>query len=799
LQFDSALPVGRRGTPDDRGRVPATLRRRRLPALCLGLAAAMGCLPSTSAAQSGALEVRVLMAGAGVGGALVLARPVADTLAVHSAETGADGRASFDGLSPARYEVTARHLGLIGEWRSVQVAAGRTTRLELQLRQDAVTLPGVVVEAERRRARFEETAGRTVAEITQRELKLLPAVGEADVLRAIEVLPGVISTSDFSSAFNVRGGSADQNLILLDGLPIFNPFHLGGLFSVFNSDMVASAELMSGGFPAQYGGRVSSVLAVQSDPGTSGTEMHAGISLLAGRAAIGFDLPVVEGLGVRSGRARVSVRRSYFDQLLKPVFDFPYHLTDLQLHSELWLEGGSRVTVSGYSGRDVLDLTGSESFPLRVRWNWGNDVVGAGWTRTLGDALLLDVRGGYSTFSTGIRFPEFDDTEFRSRIQQFLLRADLTARPRSGLTLGTGASLDRMHYDNLAQAGGAEFGGGRSSGWLAGVYAQANWVATPWVIEAGARLDAWLLSAGPSHIVPQPRLAIKRFIGRDHAVKLALGRYSQFLHSLRDEELPLGIDIWVLSSDRAPHVMSDQAQLGLEGYIGEEWFGGLETYVRSFRGVTTLNPADDPNDRSDDLLVGTGLSYGADLHLRREAGVLRPMLAVSWLKASRAFDDMLAAADPPPRLDYAPVFDRRLDIAVVLHASLPRNVEAGLRWSLGTGLPYTRPSGAYVYYEYDLHDGAWRRRGADGDTATSAVALGPRNAERYPTYHRLDLGARRTWVKRWGTITPHVDIVNVYDRRNVLFYFYQFDRTPPVRSGVSMFPFLPTAGIEVRF
>jgi hypothetical protein len=773
--------------------------RRRDVAFCLGVAALLSCMSSPGAAQTGALEIRVLAAGAPVAGAVVVVRPVTDTLAIRSGEANAEGRSVFAGLQPGRYEATARYLGLAGEWRSVQVAAGRTTRLELQLRQEAVALPGVVVEAERRRARFEETAGRTVAEITQRELKLLPAVGEADVLRAIEVLPGVISTSDFSSAFNVRGGSADQNLILLDGLPIFNPFHLGGLFSVFNSDMVASAELMSGGFPAQHGGRVSSVLTVQSDPGTTGTDVQAGVSILAGRAALGFDLPGMESLRLRSGRARVSLRRSYFDQLLRPFFDFPYYLTDVQLFSELWTDSGSRVTITGYTGRDVLDLTGSESFPLRVRWNWGNDVIGGGWTRALSDVMLLEVRGGVSRFATGIAFPEFDDTEFRSRIEQVLLRADLTARPRRGLTLGTGASLDRKSYDNLAQAGGAVFGGGRSSGWLGGVYGQADWRAAPWIVEAGLRLDSWLPSAGPSHVVPQPRLALKRFVGNEKALKFALGRYSQFLHSLRDEELPLGIDIWVLSSNRAPHVVSDQAQLGLEGYVAGEWFGGVETYVRTFRGVATFNPADDPNNDRDDLLVGNGLSYGADFHVRREAGMLRPMLAVSWLRATREFDDMLAAADPPPRLRYPPVYDRRLDIALVLQASLPRDVQAGLRWSLGTGLPYTRPTGAYVFYEYDLADGKWRWRGIDGDTATSAVALGPRNAERYPTYHRLDIGARKTWVKRWGTVTPHLDIVNVYDRRNVLFYFYQFDRTPPIRSGVSMFPFLPTIGVEASF
>src|SRR5690606_32951268 len=151
-------------------------------------------------------------------------------------------------------------------------------------------------------------------------------LAEADVLRAVELLPGVVSTSDFSSAFNVRGGSADQNLILIDGFPIFNPFHLGGLFSVFNSDAIARAELLAGGFGAEYGGRVSSVLNVESDAGApERVEVAGGVSLLATRLLVRAPLPERLGEGSRVGPGR----RSYFDVLLPPLADFPYHLTDL--------------------------------------------------------------------------------------------------------------------------------------------------------------------------------------------------------------------------------------------------------------------------------------------------------------------------------------------------------------------------------------------------------------------------------------------------------------------------------------
>jgi hypothetical protein len=780
--------------------------RASRPALLAG-AVLLGLLlaPAAGVAQTerapGTISVRVTTSAGPAAGVLVVLLAGADTTVLRGEVSDAQGQVAFTGVPAGPYTVRAERLGYGTVARAVDVTAGATRQVQLALTESVLDLPGVMVEAERRRVRFEEAAGATVTELTQRELKLLPRVGEADVLRAVQSLPGVVSTSDFSSAFNVRGGSADQNLILLDGLPIYNPFHLGGLFSIFNADMVARAELLSGGFGAEHGGRVASVLSVESDAGLPGVDVQAGVSLLATRVALGADLPaaLLEGAGLRSGRARLSLRRSYFDQLLRPFFDFPYYLTDVQGYAELWTRGDGRLSITGYTGRDVLDLAGTESFPLQVRWNWGNDMIGAAWVRPLGADRLLDVRLGYSGFATGIRFPEFGDTEFRGRIGQLLLRADLSSRVGAA-RLQVGTAVDRLAYDNLATTGGTRFGGGNDVGWLLGEYAQASWRRDAWLLEAGLRGDVWLPGSAAAAVVVQPRAAVKRFVGGgDFAVKASVGRYAQFVHSLRDEELPLGIDVWVLAGLRAPHVVSDQVQLGVEGYPSAAWYGAVEAYYRSFAGVTALNPADDPNDPADDLLAGRGASYGADFSLRRDAGRVRPTLAVSWLRAWREFDDPLTAEDPPPTLRYAPIFDRRVNINLGLQALLPRGVELGASWTLGTGLPFTRPIAAHVYYDYSLQDGAWRLQEGGRDTARSAVVLGPRNAERYPPYHRLDLGVRKTYRRSWGTITPHFDIVNAYDRRNVLFYFYQYSDDPPTRAGISMFPFLPTFGAEARF
>ncbi|MGH7553924.1 MAG: hypothetical protein ACREMQ_12955, partial [Longimicrobiales bacterium] len=246
-----------------------------------------------------------------------------------------------------------------------------------------------------------------------------------------------------------------------------------------------------------------------------------------------------------------------------------------------------------------------------------------------------------------------------------------------------------------------------------------------------------------------------------------------------------------------PHTVSDQVQVGVESFLTDGWFAGLEAYYRWFDGVVTNNFAEDPNREQDDLIAGTGVSYGADLLVRRDTGRVRPTLSVSWLRAWRDFVDPSLGVDTSV-VRYPPVFDRRLDIELLLQAQLPGGVEAGVRWNYGSGLPFTRPLAGFSTFRYHLID---RRIGSDtpGDDDPVGVMLGPRNAERYPAYHRLDLSFRRTWHKSWGTLTPYLDMVNVYNRRNVLFYFYELDRSPPVRSGVSMFPFLPTIGVEFSF
>lgn len=335
-------------------------------------------------------------AGAPIAGALVELLPPRGEGVLRGVVTDGEGEYRLGGLAPGAYHLRVRQIGWVVREAEFEVRAGEVRRLDLVLLPSPVMIDSLVVEssldARRERARFEDDAGITARVMTSTEVKRLPGLAEADVMRAVEVLPGVISTSDFSSAFNVRGGSTDQNLILLDGFPIFNPFHLGGLFSIFNTDVLARAELLAGGFGVEHGGRVSSVLNVETrDYAGEGFGGEAGVSLLAARLALHGALP---SFGARAGGWFISGRRSYFDKVLPADLGLPYHLVDLQGGLTLGLPAGGRLRVTAYTGDDVLDMTDYERPPgdsdddgaiLKVAWRWGNDLVGLRWDQPWGE------------------------------------------------------------------------------------------------------------------------------------------------------------------------------------------------------------------------------------------------------------------------------------------------------------------------------------------------------------------------------------------------------------------------------
>ncbi len=738
--------------------------------------------------------------------------------------TGTDrlGYFSLHDLPPGDFVLTVALIGYATHERTIAVASDTETRMDVTLSRKAVPLEEVLVEAPRtrQRAAFEESAGVTVQELDLAALQTLPGVAAGDPIRALDVLPGVTRVSDVAASYNVRGGSGDQNLVLLDDIPIFHPFHLLGAFSVFNPDMVERAELKSGGFPAEHGGRVSSVLSVESNPGDGDLGADAAVSLLDSRIAVrgGLSSGMADALGLGAGRWRVSARRSYWDVLFKLGRDalFPYSMTDFQAAFEGWTKRGNRIRVNAYSGRDRVKLrdldfvfTNTESVAdevgadeasdpgWNVHWPWGNDAIGASWTHLMHGGGTLEVRGSFSRFSAEFNFSGFEGTRMFTEIDQSSLEADLELRPTHTTRWKSGLVGRRLESANLTEGIPPNFQDSEAAGWESGAYTQLSWNASPdWLLDGGVRLDRWESRDGKVIGSVSPRIAIKRFLHDGNlAVRVAGGRYTQFLHSLRDERLPISPDVWVLSGERIPALVSDQVQTGVEAFLGrdEDWYASVEGYHRTYDGAVTQNWAEDPVDPSDDLLSGEASSYGLDLMVRRDMGKTTGWLTLSLLKVSQSFADTDSGRHPPPTIGFPPVFDRRLQIDLGLVRDLGWGVRGGLRWDFGTGLPYTRPLARYEVYRQRQIDLLVERDG------TRALVLGPRNGERYPVRHRLDISLRRPIHRDWGSLTPYVNVINVYNRRNVLFYNFDYGPSQPTRSGVSMLPLLPSIGVEASF
>lgn len=719
---------------------------------------------------------------------------------------------SFPDLPAGDYLLRVARIGYGSHEERVSVAPGAVLELDVALHAEPLPLAGIQVESDRQRARFQHSAGETAQEMNRAEFRAVPGVAEPDPVRTVAVLPGVTRVSEFGATFNVRGGSADQNLILLDGIPIFNPFHMLGMLSVFNADMVERAELRSGGFPAEYGGRASSVLLVESDLGDGSFGVDAGISLLTSRIAVagGLMQSVRNGLGLAAVRWRVAGRRSYADILTRPFMrePFPYYLADRQAGFEAWTRRGDRFRISAYAGRDVVrqrDPTPSAYWdpnhpwsewpPYNNAWIWGNRAVGVSWTRPLSRGGALDIHGSYSRFAGDFELTEFSPPLLSTSIRQYSAGADLERRPWPNLAWKSGLAANFVDY-RASSRGEPEtlLKSSFTSGIGASAYTQAEWRrGDRWLLEGGLRLGLW----GSGHLISvlSPRIAAKRFLGDGRwALRASAGRYVQFLQSVRDETLVLNVDAWVMADRFVAPAISHQFQGGVEALFGaeDEWFASAEAYYRGYDGLAARNWAEDPIDQGDDVLSGTGRAYGLDLVARRTRGRTTGWLSISLLKATRSFPDTGSGLNPAPVIEYPPVFDRRMDMDLVVQRRLPWGIDAGLRWNFGTGLPYTRPL-SYRAHPHQIIDLKL------DDGSEDLLWMGPRNAERLPVQHRLDISLRKVIERRWGRVTPYLDVLNVYNRRNVAHYQYGYIHGRPSGRGVSLLPFLPTFGVEVSF
>lgn len=650
-------------------------------------------------------------------------------------------------------------------------------RLVLQLAP--IEVRGERVEA---RVRFEQIAQPSVITISGEEMRgAAPVLFEPDVIRTVQLLPGTVAKNDYSIGYNVRGGESDQNLVLLDGVTVFNPSHLGGLFSTFDADAIGQTDFLTGGFPAGYSGRLSSVLDIGVRPGDA-NRVHGStqVSLLSSKLLLEGPLP---------GRASwlASLRRTYLDAVVSAFTKevLPYYFTDGL--AKLYLPTGEDgfISLTGYWGRDALDFPLVDSSESRDRvdlvFNWGNAILGLAARQPLG-AARVEMHAAVSDFSSQLGLlPNLARFDNGARVWTGGMAVEPSLGPQHTSRLGAGVERYSMRYDISSPTLNTNFLSARYSPTVWSAYVDEQWMPAEWLrLRPGIRVEH---VPEASFTGVSPRIAYKVFLTRDFALTGSAGRYFQPVNSIRDQELPITIyEFWIGADQYVPVARSDHLVLGVEGWLDPTLQFTVEGYRKTFANLVTPNRAQDLRRQGDEFIPATGDAWGFDVLLRRHLGTVKGWIAYSFTKAKREAQG----------ITYPPAHDRRHTLNVVVQAPGPLGSDLSLRWGLGSPLPYT----GFL--------GQWDRRFYDATNHQFADRMeehvpGPINGERYPPYSRLDLGLRWSFKKLGATWEPYLQAVNLYNRRNVFFYFFDYGNAPPTRTGVSQLPVLPTFGLEVRF
>jgi len=705
---------------------------------------------------------------------------------------GDNGRFILPGVPAGSARLVVARLGYRSDTVSVLVRSGDTTRITVTLNASTAQLQAVkVAAAATERDQFRLSGSPSVVNVRGETLKRVPVIGEPDVLRVVQLLPGVVATNDFTAGYNVRGGESDQNLVLLDGFPIYNPFHLGGLFGTFIDETVGEFELLPGGFPARYGSRLSSVLSVvPKAEARSGVHGAASVSVLASTLSLGG---TVRG----STSWNVAARRTYADRFVSLLSDqqLPYYFTDMQAHVRHTLGNGGVVSLTAYRGRDVLDASlaafgdSSQAGGGELLFDWGNALVGVAYTQPLGarwgsDSTKVMQRLSWTGFSTNLDLGS-GSLRFENRLGDSRAWGELARWRGAHETLvGYEWSGLRSRYDvNAAASADPILAVGQRPS-AASVYVDHTVRGARVVARLGMRGET---VTGTGWSGASPRASLKWFARPDFALTVAAGRTTQWTPALRNEQAPVRIfDFWLTADRNTPVASAWQGSVGGEKWWGASRFVRLEAWSKRYQQLPSSNLFNDPDVLGDEFIVTTGESYGADLLVRqlesqRVSGWIAYSYAVNWRNGADG--------------RFAPVQDRRHNLNVVTSFRPGGVWSYGVRLGVGTGTPFTDVDGQLVRRRYDPITNSF----STGNLEVSREPIGGvRNGARFPLFQRLDLSVTRTRPGK-RTWAPYMSIVNAYNARNVFTYFFDYADNPPTRTAISQFPFIPTAGVTVSW
>ena len=713
----------------------------------------------------------------------------------------------------------------------IKISLQKDIELNINLKA-SIVLDEVTVTAERAEKQSESVKMSTV-KLQVSQIKNVPALlGEKDVLKVLQLMPGIQKGSEGSSGIYVRGGGPDQNLIILDDAIVYNASHLFGFFSLFNGDALKSIELTKGGFPARYGGRLSSVLEMNMKEGNK-EEWHGegGIGIISSRMT-------VEG-PIKKDRSSIllSGRRTYVDVLLRPILkaaheqNTGYYFYDFNAKINYDFGRKNKLYLSGYFGKDKFYLKNNNEYVKEnIGFLWGNSTGTLRWNHLFSNKLFANASTIFSNYTFGIydKYKVVAENknyyaEYYSGIRDFSLKYDIDYIPDPNHWIKVGAisifhrfkphayiEIDvpkDINIKNIEYIDGVE----------SGLYAEDTWQPVQNLkVNAGLRFSHFLASERQYHFL-EPRLSLAWRLKNDFALKGSYANMNQYIHMLSGTGISLPTDLWVPTTNRVRPQQSRQTALGLVKDISNpalslsvEGYYKTMDHVIGYKEGASFIMLDEPNSAidinwEDNVTAGRAWSYGTEVLIQKKGGKLTGWIGYTLSWTQMQFDSLNFGKK------YYARYDRRHDISVVTTYKLNNHITLSGTWVYGTGNAITMPQTQYItsphqtddnyqYEQYNFYNG---QRMSMYDHIVND--FGEKNNFRMKSYHRLDIGIQFHKEKKWGERIWEISVYNAYNRKNPFYYYtdYKFDKDTGKEYGllkqVSLFPIIPSFTYSFKF
>ena len=703
------------------------------------------------------------------------------------AYTNKQGFFTLRSIKPGKITLKVSGVGYSTMIQEYSLSEGEQKKVNIKLKKGDVLTEQVKIEADREVEKREISISRV--NIPMEQLTQLRIGGEADVFRALQFLPGVLTSSQISSGLYVRGGSPDQNLVLLDGSTVYNPSHLFGFISAFNPDAIKDVELIKGGYPAEYGSRLSAVLNLtQKDGNRDEYEGIASLGLISSRGS--FQGPIGNGAFFLGGR------RTYLDLLLSALPEDPneplpnFNFYDLNAKVTQDLGENDKIFLSGFMSADklILDAPGID-FEVGI----GNRNGAFRWTHIFGDNLFTSVNlsgsryvNGFTGNNGGFSF------KIENTILDYTLRADIEWFASEDLTIKTGYEGTSYTFgymqnftgnaDTVAQSGTVSEGGLTNftiGDYTHAYYVQGNYQFSDLVsLQTGFRFNYWDSS---DVFTIDPRFALRYQLQEDIVLKASWGIFHQYLRLATQPDFTF-FDTWLPTDNTVPASTATHYIFSVETKPFDGYDMNFDFYYKDLRNISELRVNNTQGRTvSDVFFTGDGQAYGAEFFLQKKMGAFTGWIGYGLGYVFGQFDSVNQGRE------FRPKYDRRHDIKLVGLYKLNQDWEFGATFTFQSGQSYTGATSRF----------ATRKPGETIDSPQ--IVPGDRYGLRLPNTHQLNFNVNYN-TTLWGLpARVMIDIFNVYSRRDIWFRFYDTSKDVTEITDVRLLPILPTVALEVKF